>query len=590
MLKAENQISTGRLYTVYILVILAVGSLLLRYFILQIYDHEKYKTQAEVNRIRAVPMKAPRGLILDRKGTLIADNFPMYVLTVTPEEQTSLESMFHTIESYTGLDSAGLSENYHSYFLSKYAPVRLAKDLNFSQISALEENRYDLPHIHYQKIPNRYYPSKIRLSHVLGYIKEADRSMVEDKSNDENYEPGDLVGWQGLEKFYEPLLRGRDGVRYYEVDAFGREVGLYQDRPVVEPVPGKNLTLTIDGKLQLKAETLMKGKPGALIVSDPKTGGIYCAVSSPDYPSDLFSGKIGEQEWSGVLSDSMKPLLNRLINGLYPPGSTFKIVTTSLLLKNGSVDTSKKYNCAGFYHFGDRNFHCWNLGGHGEQNLREGFVHSCNIYFFNAIQNEKMDALAEMAEEFGLGKVTGVDLPFESSGMVPNVDYMMEKYGRYGWSTGALLNMAIGQGEVLVTPMQMVQLINMVAMHGKIRKLHFKSDVEPDWVEGPNLSNNVWTLLDQYLFQVVHAPHGTGKHADPGIDSLKVSGKTGTAENPHGEPHAWFVGIARRGEQVRTVVVLVENGGHGGAVAAPIARKILEEAFREPSGTLAKNE
>jgi len=432
MLKAENRIGEGRLWVAYLVVALTIGSLLLRYFILQIYNHEKYKAQADVNRIRAVPLNAPRGLVLDRNGSIITDNFPMYVLTVTPEELKDVESMFHTIEMYTGLDSSNLSQNYHKYFRSKYSPVRLAKDLTFSQISALEENRYDLPQIHYQKIPNRFYPSSVRLAHVLGYIKEVNQTILDHQLEGSRYHPGDMIGWQGLEKSYETLLRGEDGVQYYVVDAYGREEGQFQGRPGIDPVPGSNLTLTIDLKLQELAEDLMKGKAGALILSDPVTGEILSAVSAPDYPPDLFTGAIREQEWTSVINDTLKPLLNRLINGQYPPGSTFKIVTTLQLLNSGALDTSKAFTCVGNYHFGDRVFHCWNEYGHGQVNLREAVIHSCNVYFFNAVQRIRMNDLAEMARKFGFGQETGVDLPFESAGVIPTEDYMTAKFGRRG--------------------------------------------------------------------------------------------------------------------------------------------------------------
>ncbi|NOZ75020.1 MAG: penicillin-binding protein 2 [FCB group bacterium] len=587
MLKAENRINQGRLWVANLVILLIMGSLFIRYFIIQIYNHEKYKTQAEVNRIRAVPVIAPRGLIFDRNGILITDNFPMYVLSVIPEELQDVEPMFQQIESYTNLDSNALSNNFHKYFRSKYTPVRLAKDLSFSQISALEENRFDLPQIHYQKIPNRFYPSSVRLAHILGYIKEVDQPGLDNQDNTRLYHPGDMIGWQGLEKSYESILRGKDGVQYYEVDAYGREMGQLPGQASAEPIPGKNLSLTIDLELQKEAELLMKDRVGALILSDPVTGEILSAVSVPDYSPDLFTGTIRDQEWATVIGDTMKPLLNRLINGQYPPGSTFKIITTLLLMSEGLLDTTETFTCVGNYRFGDRVFHCWNEYGHGKVNLRKAVVQSCNVYFFNAIQRTTMDDLAQMARDFGFGRITGIDLPFESAGVIPTAAYMTAKFGRRGWAKGALLNLAIGQGEILVTPMQMAQFVNMVAMHGKTNRLHVNLDLQPEPVNGPNLPEELWTMMDQYLYQVVHARHGTGHLSDPHIDSLSVSGKTGTAENPHGEPHAWFVGIGKEGDQIRSIIVLIENGGHGGEVAAPIARKMFARAFAKYDGQLA---
>ncbi|RMF07046.1 MAG: penicillin-binding protein 2 [Candidatus Neomarinimicrobiota bacterium] len=582
MLKVENRVTRSQFQVLVLTYLVVIGALLLRYFSLQIYEHEKFKTQAEVNRIRAVPVKAPRGLIFDRSGRLLADNYPIYVLTVTPEQLTDLGALFQRIQAVAGIDSSLLSQNYQHYFQSKYLPVPLARDLSFSQLSALEENRYELPYIHYQKIPSRYYPSPVQLSHVLGYIKEIDQATLSAQLNQgHRYHPGDMIGWKGIEKAYEDYLKGEDGVQYFEVDAFGREVGQYRDRPGEAPAPGHDLFLTIDLDLQRTAERLMQGRAGALLVSDPGTGEILCAVSAPDYSPDLFTGTIREQEWEEVLSDSLKPLLNRLTNGQYPPGSTFKIISALLLLKDHLIDTTQVFHCSGSYHFGDRTFHCWNEYGHGTVNLPKAIIQSCNVYFFNAIQKADLNALAALAKEFGFGSPTGVDLPFESAGIIPTKEYLTAKFGRRGWSTGALLNLAIGQGEILVTPMQMIQFINLVATHGRTPSLHFNRQAHTHWVQGPQLPDSLWKQMETYLQAVVNHEHGTGKLFRSNSDSLWVGGKTGTAENPHGEPHAWFVGIARYHDISRTVVVLIENGGHGGEVAAPIARAIIQQAFTE---------
>jgi len=575
VLKAENLVPHRRLVVVYSVVIFLTVVLLGRFFLLQIYRYEKYKLKAEVNRIRAVTINAPRGLIVDRYGERLVDNYPTFVITAIPGEIGSKEQLFKKVSSCTGIDSMDLAANYHKYYRGRFVPTRLAKDLSFAQISILEEHKLDLAGLQYEQFPERIYPSPIRGSHFLGYVKEVDRNIRDRLGEKAHYELGDLIGWQGLEKVYEDQLRGHKGISYLEVDALGRIVGRVNGEKEIPPTPGQDLVVTIDATLQGMMEDEMRDHRGVVLVSDPQTGEILAYVSAPDYPPDLFTGATSVEEWDKILTDSDRPLLDRISSGLYPPGSTFKIVTLLALLENRLVDPEWTVECTGSYTLGDRVFRCWKEGGHGTVNLREALIQSCNVYYYQVVQKLSFRQWADLCFKFGFGQTVGIDLPSERAGLIPTPDYMDKKYGRWGWSRGYMLNLAIGQGDIVVTPLQMANFINIVATEGKAKQLHLSKSAIVNNVKAPVLRETTWRRVNDLLKGVVYDQHGTGKAADPRIKGLVVAGKTGTAENPHGDPHAWFVGYGKKGDKLTSVVILIENGGHGGTVAAPIARKIF---------------
>jgi penicillin-binding protein 2 len=581
MLKAENLVPRRRLLTVYFIVGLMALVILGRFFQLQVYRYEKYRYKADVNRIRAVSLHAPRGTILDRNGIRLVDNYPTFVIKVIPGELGSKEELFHKISLYTGIDSLLLAKNYDQFYRGKFVPARLAKDLTFAQLSILEEHKLELSGLQYDQIPERVYPGPIQGSHFLGYVKEIDRTVYRQLNSTESYELGDVIGWMGLEKQYESRLRGNKGVTFYEVDAFGRVVGKVNGESEVLPVPGNDIFISVDAKLQKILEDALQGYRGVAVAADPITGEILAYVSSPGYSPDLFTGKTSVEEWNQVLTDPDRPLLDRVTNGLYPPGSTFKVVALLALLENHLIDPNWTVECTGTYPLGDRVFRCWKEEGHGKVNLRQAVAQSCNIYFYQAIQNLTIDQWAKFCYTLGFGRPTGIDLPAEREGLIPTRDYMNTRYGKRGWSRGYMLNLAIGQGDIMVTPLQMVNFINLLATHGQTKKLHFVRDL--DGVEDITLRlrPQTWRQLDRLLEAVIYDPLGTGKAADPGIKNVQVAGKTGTAENPHGDPHAWFIGYARNGDSITSVVVLIENGGHGGEVAAPVAREVFAYQYQQ---------
>ncbi len=581
MLKTKNETSIRRYVALNILVLIVFSILIAKFFQLQVAQHNQYKTKANINSIRVESLNAPRGSILDRNGKIIVDNAPTYVLVALPNVINHIDSTISVICQFTSLDSTSLSNNYKKYYNGNFKPVRLMKDLTFEQISHLEEHRLDLPGIEYKQIQERHYATDIMGSHFLGYVVEVDRINVNNISNSNEYNFGDLIGWSGLEKSYEGYLRDQKGVEYNAIDAYGRIIGKVAGKDKIFPMPGQDLVTTIDLELQKFVENIMNGKRGCAIVGEPTTGEIFSFVNSPSYVPDLFTGATLSDEWNRILNDPDKPLLNRVTRGLYPPGSTMKMMALAYILEHGTISPNKQYYCSGQYRFGNRTFRCWNEAGHGYVDFDKALIQSCNVYFFNVIQNIPLNDWADLCRQFGFGEKTGIDLPSESTGNVPDKKYYDLRYGERGWTEGFKLNLSIGQGETLVTPIQLLTYINLFFTNGNTKQPHFAQSATINSIQVENISKRTWDRMNNLLHRIVSDKNGTGKLADPNIIGLKVAGKTGTAENPHGEPHAWFIGYAVKDGIKRSFVVLLENAGHGGDEAAPIVREILSYIYKD---------
>ena len=577
MLKADNIVSHRQYQVAILLSWLMILLLIARYFQIQIIEHEIYRLKSNTNRIRKVTKNAPRGLILDRSGEILVDNYPVYVLTAIPGEMNDKKNQFNLIAKYIESDSSIIHSNYNKYYRGRFVPTRLAKDIGFSQLSNLEENKLNLSGVYYDQIPERYYPNRVRAAHLFGYVKEVDRLIRRDIRNKELYELGDLVGWSGLEKQYESYLMGKRGTYFFEVDASGREVGPASELVDTRPDPGNNIQTTIDHNLQLFIEKLMDNRKGVILIGKPETGGILAATSSPDYSPDLFTGLMTESEWKNIKDDPNTPLINRYIQGTYIPGSIIKMITQIAILKEENYDLNMTHYCPGFYQFGDRIYGCWVTDGHGNVNIIQAMSMSCDVFFYKAVQLIDIDKLHNTFKQFGFGKKTKIDIPNELAGLVPNKAYMYQRYGKYGWSKGSLLNLAIGQGELLVTPIQVLNYINLISTRGNSPNCHFVIVDNLPENSNPQLEEIIWKQVFEGMRSAIADKKGTGRRSDPKIDGLIIYGKTGTAENPHGDNHAWYVGWAEYLNEKYSIVVLLENAGSGGAVAAPLARKVFTE-------------
>ncbi len=581
MLKSDNIVSHSQFFVARVLSWLMILILIGRYFQIQIIEHEIYSLKSNTNRIRKVTKNAPRGLILDRHGEILVDNYPVYVLTAIPGEMSDKGEQFRLIANYIDSDSSIIRSNYKKYYRGRFVPTRLAKDIDFLQLSNLEENKLQLEGVYYDQIPERYYPNGVRAPHLFGYVKEIDRKIRKTLNNKQYYELGDLVGWSGLEKQYENYLMGKRGTYFFEVDASGREVGSALELDNTRPDPGYNIQTTIDLDLQMYIEKLLENKKGVILVGMPQTGQILAAASAPDYAPDLFTGMMSETKWKTIKDDPHTPLVNRYTQGTYIPGSIVKMISQIAILKYGNLDNNLSHFCPGFYQFGDRIYGCWVTEGHGEVNITKAMAMSCDVFFYKIIQQIDIDQLSNVFKQFGFGSKTNIDIPNESIGLVPNKEYLMKRYGKHGWSRGTLLNLAIGQGELLVTPIQVLNYINLIATKGNSPTCHFVMVDNLPENSRPKLEENHWYQVYEGLSSAIISKNGTGKRSDPAIDGLKVYGKTGTAENPHGDNHAWFTGWVEYFDKKYSIVILFENAGSGGSIAAPIARLIFEEIIND---------
>ncbi|MED5247863.1 MAG: penicillin-binding protein 2, partial [Candidatus Neomarinimicrobiota bacterium] len=502
MLRSPNVASKNRLWVFYIFVFSIHLLLIGRFFKIQIIDNEIYLKRAKSNYVRALSIPAPRGLILDRNGKIIVDNYPTYVVYAIGAEVKNKNQNYSIISKAIGIDTLSLINNYKNYFRSRFLPAKIAKDLTIEQLSKLEENKNNLSGIIYEQFPERIYHPTVKATHVLGYLKEIDKEMI-NKSQTNQYSFGDLAGWSGIEKKYENKLRGQKGVSYYQVDAYGREAGEVDGYDNILSQPGQDINTTLDIDIQLLVEQIYANKKGAAIVSIPNTGEILAYVSSPDYNPSLFTGMVSSKEWQEIVSDPDRPLLNRAANGMYPPGSIYKMVVAAELLEKNLVNKNWSVFCTGEYEFYDRVHKCWDKNGHGTVNIESAIAQSCDVYFYEAIQKVRLDELEKRSIDFLHGVPTNIDLPSEMKGRVPNRKYMNKLYGRYGWSTGAMLNIAIGQGEILVTPIQMMAYTNLLATKGNTKNLHL---VTPNLLSINNnvsISDETWNIIHDSMRKVV---------------------------------------------------------------------------------------
>ena len=551
--------------------------LFFRFYHLQIYQHSKYETKAGNNSVRKISLHAPRGIIYDRNGIPIVDNRQIYDLSVIPFDVTN-QFDYRMVSKRTGVSSIELKEKIAKGKKSfhRFRPIPIKRHINFETRSHLEENKLSLPGTIFSEFPARTYPVKAKLTHVLGYLRAVTELSVSMPNQELDYKLGDVFGFSGIERIYESILRGRDGTEFRLVDIYGIDHGVYQDNPGLQPTPGKALNLSIDSELQALIEDLFRGKKGAAICMMPQSGEVLAFVSAPDYDLNSFAGPVPIELWERWNTDSERPLLNRGIQGLYPPGSTFKLIGAALAKEESIVDKNWTVNCNGVYHLGDRDFHCWNNAGHGIVNMDKAIFQSCNIYFYHLIQKLSFNNWKAMAENFGFGATTGIDLLGEKGGLVPGKKYMNKKYGRYGWATGNLLTFIIGQGDILVTPIQVAQMMSIIATRGNTKTPHLLVDSPSENII-VSLKSTTWDFLQQATWNVVNHEDGTGKAAK--VLGGEVHGKTGTAQNPHGENHSWFAGyLVKDGAPILSLAILVEHGGKGSVEAALISHKIFKYA------------
>ncbi len=577
MLKIENKADIFHYRALLFLLFLALFSLLSRYFYLQVIDYDRHFSKSKINSVKALTTYAPRGLILDRHGEILVDNYPTYILTVTPYQLRDKEEQFVKLASIIDVDLEELNRRYKKYNRGRFLPTVIAKNLTFEQISQIEEMRLEFPGIQYDRSDERIYSSILNDAHFLGYLREVDRNIIPTLDKSLLYRAGELMGWQGVEKQYEKELRFSKGIDYIEVDTYGREI-FRLDQDNIPAFPGKDLSLTIDSNLQQYCRNILQDKKGSVLVSNVDTGEILSMVSSPSYDLSVYRGTTSQTEWDNLLRDQDNPLLNRSIGGLYPAGSKLKLITVINLIEDSLLDPSDSLLCTGIYSppGSTSEFRCWNENGHGLVDLNKAIAQSCNIYFYETVQLISLKNWTDTAKKFGFNALTGVDLPNEKDGLIPDKEFYVNNYGRWGWSErGVLLNLTLGQGDILITPVQALRFINHIASRGDTAQLKLNLSKELSYYDKIIYEDKIWDHIWDGMFDVVNGDQGSGWRAKINDPDIKLFGKTSTAENPHGEPHAWFIGFFEMQDTTYSIVVMIENGGGGGAIASPIAGDIV---------------
>jgi len=578
---SHNSITNIRKNILTIFFVLVFLVLIGRLYYLQIIKGPSYKGIAEANRVRVIPIEAPRGIIYDRNGKIIVDNKSQYDINVIPYELSHTARTDSILAKILGLDVVEINSRIKNNWRGQFVPIKIAEDVNVEVITNIEEHRLDLPGVVYSVKPVRSYPSGVQMSQSLGYVREISANdLIREKYKE--YKQGDLIGWKGIERQYEHILKGTRGYNFIQVDALGREIGQVVDRDNIPPIPGNEMFLAIDLDLQIYIESLTEGYKAGIVVLDADNGEILAIVSKPDYDPELFAGVISSSTWDALMSDPDLPMFNRATQGTYPPGSTFKLIAVLTALETKAVDPDWSVRCYGQYRLGHRIFKCWQERGHGSMNMYEAVVHSCNVYFYNLIRRLDLNDWANMGKVFKFGTETGVDLYGESAGVMPDVDFLNRKYGEHGWTDGNKLNLVIGQGDILVTPVQMARFCATLASRGKLVQPHvglkyidrgsnetITFQAAEDSIQ--NISVDTWEFIEKAMADVIN--RGTGRAAR--VKDVPVLGKTGTAQNPHGDAHAWFIGYMKEQNQTIATAVLVEHGKSGGGIAAQIAGQIF---------------
>ncbi|MDZ7682415.1 MAG: penicillin-binding protein 2 [Fodinibius sp.] len=564
--------------------IIVLGLIILgRLFQLQILNYDTYNPQSRENSLRQEVINPARGLIYDRNGNLLVDNEPIYSITITPasydKENTPILADLMNVSVEKVKKRVKEARTY-----SRYRSSRLFTEVDFKTFSVIQENIWQLPGIGHQIESKRQYPiDSLRASHILGYLREVSK---EEYLGTKSYHLGDKVGKSGLELSYEEQLRGELGTEYIKVNALGQNLGSYKDGAIDEaPKKGSDLYTTIDTKLQILAEDLMKGKRGAVVALNPNDGSVLSMVSAPQYDIRKLSGRIDSTYWQTLNADTTNPLYNRAISGRQPPGSTFKPLMALMGLEMDIITTETTINNPGYYSRGRR----YNdLADPGKYDVGKALQESSNTFFFWLMDkiaiNKGIDRWHQLASTFGLGQRNNIDLPNEVAGTLPDSTYLNRVLGKGNWGIGDQLSLGVGQGFMAVSPLQMALMASEIANGGYHLQPHIVRSIKKNdgtvlltnpkkekikWVEDQDLA-----VVKNGMRRVV--TEGSGRYyAD--LDSIKVAGKTGTAQNPHGQDHGWFICFAPMDDPKIAIAVLVENGGFGSISAAPIASLLVEQ-------------
>ncbi|MGA1986537.1 MAG: penicillin-binding protein 2 [Candidatus Sulfotelmatobacter sp.] len=572
---------------------------------LQVMESGYYASAAEKNRVRNVPVLAPRGKILDREGRTIVDNYPSFSALLLRDSSRDLTADADLIAQGLHLDANEVRARIrHFAAMPQYQPIFLKEDITPDELQFIEAHRNELPELDTIMAHRRLYPRNGFMAHLIGYVGEVSEDML-NQPQFELYNAGDVVGISGVERQYNTMLMGQNGSRQALVDSHGREVGRLGE---TEAVPGKQLKLTVDIDLQIAAEEALAGKNGAIVAMDPRTGEILAMVSGPSFDPNDFAVHVSRDQWNKLVTDPDKPLLNKAIQAQLAPGSTFKIIMSVAGWQEGIAQTLH-VDCHGSAEFYGRRFGCWVKGGHGEVTLEKAIYQSCDVFFYTLAEKLGIDRIAKYATDLGLGQKTGIDLPNEVSGVMPSEEWKIKNF-KQKWFAGETISVGIGQGAVAITPVQLLRAISAISMGGRMVVPHVinPTDMPPGYVETEHVTDvknvpldpNGWTFITDAMSRVL-LPEGTAPSAHiPGID---IAGKTGSAQivslatrakfknSDDLAQNGWFVGFTPRRNPDIVVCVLFQGGEHGrlaARLATQVIKAYVDKQHRTPTKMVEK--
>jgi penicillin-binding protein 2 len=556
---------------------------------LQVMQSDFYSLAAEKNRIRNVPVLAPRGKILDREGRTIVDNYPSFSALMMRDSTRDLAADADLIAQGLHLDPNEVRARIrHFASMPQYQPIFLKEDITPDELQFIEAHRNELPELDTIMSHRRLYPRNGFMAHLIGYVGEVSEDML-NMPQFELYNAGDVVGISGVERQYNTMLMGQNGSRQALVDSHGREVGRLGE---TEAVPGKQLRLTVDIDLQIAAEQALAGKNGAIVAMDPRTGEILAMVSGPTFDPNDFAVHVSRDQWNKLVTDPDKPLLNKAIQAQLAPGSTFKIIMSVAGWQEGIAQTLH-VNCTGGAEFYGRRFGCWVKGGHGPVTLEKAIYQSCDVFFYTLAEKLGIDRIAKYATDLGLGQKTGIDLPNEVSGVMPSEEWKIKNF-KQKWFAGETISVGIGQGAVAITPVQLLRAISAISMGGRMVVPHVinPTDLPPGYVEtqhytevkNVSIDANGWNFITDAMSRVL-LPEGTAPSAH--VAGIDIAGKTGSAQivslatrarfknSEELAQNGWFVGFTPRRNPDIVVCVLFQGGEHG-KLAARLATQVIK--------------
>jgi len=589
---SDNRLPQQRLAVASYIIVGMVGVLLLGFWKLQVIDSDQYGQMAERNRVRSIPIIAPRGRMLDRDGRVLVDNRPSFSVLLLRDDPALVEKNLPVIADGLGLSIDDLREQLdNTKALPKFQPIVIKPEATPADVAFIESHRADVPVLEMLSVSRRRYMPGGFMAHASGYVGEVSEQQIE--ASNGKLRPGDVVGKAGLERQYNDILMGTDGMRRVIVNSVGKEVDHLTQQ---DPIPGKQIQLTIDYDLQTVAEQSLGTRPGAVVALDPRTGEILAMVSRPTPDPNDFAVRISKDEWRQLNEDPLRPLFNRAVQAQLAPGSVFKIVTATAMLEDHNPPESFATYCPGYGTFYGRQFKCWVYSSrkgptsHGTLTLHDAMLKSCDVFFYTAGMKLGIDRLSFYGDKFGIGHRTGIDLPSEEAGLMPSEQWVERAFHRK-WYPGETISVAIGQGAVTTTPVQLARLIGGIASGGVFKQPHLRKDLQNVGEERVPLSEPTVEKITEAMYGVVNEPGGTGTALK--IKDVELSGKSGTAQvigydtrakfgkQKKFDDNGWFVGYAPRRNPEIVVAVLVQEGGglHGGESAGPVVREIVKAYY-----------